>query len=116
VTGQELFISSAAVPSCIMCSRLVYSIMPGCIQKFPDWPPGTRELKMVQLSAKRCSCIAILWVSLVSFATITLCVTSQRVFIIVVISLSTQSGDFWIHPRIATCTYYVLVLFVPTGT
>jgi hypothetical protein len=32
---------------------------------------------MVQLSATRCSCIAILWVSLVSFASITLCVTSQ---------------------------------------
>jgi hypothetical protein len=34
---------------------------------------------MVQLSATRCSCIAILWVSLVSFAAITLCVASQRV-------------------------------------
>jgi hypothetical protein len=31
----------------------------------------------------------------VSFASITLCVASQRVFI----SLSTQSGNFWIHPR-----------------
>jgi hypothetical protein len=37
---------------------------------------------MVQFSATRCNCIAILWVSLVSFATITLCVTSQRVFIV----------------------------------
>jgi len=47
----------------------------------------------------------------VSFSAITLCVASQRVFIvvvvvvvvivvIVVISLSTQSGNFWIHPRI----------------
>jgi hypothetical protein len=36
-----------------------------------------RELKMVQLSATRCSCITILWVSLLSFATITLCVVSQ---------------------------------------
>jgi hypothetical protein len=34
---------------------------------------------MVQLSATRCSCIAILWVSIVSFAAITLCVVSQRV-------------------------------------
>jgi hypothetical protein len=34
---------------------------------------------MVQLSATRCSCIAILCVSLVSFAAITLCVASQRV-------------------------------------
>jgi hypothetical protein len=38
---------------------------------------------MVQLSATTCSCIVILWVSLVSFATITLYVASQRVFIVV---------------------------------
>jgi hypothetical protein len=38
---------------------------------------------MLQLSATRCSCIAILLVSLVSFAAITLCVASQRVFIVV---------------------------------
>jgi hypothetical protein len=43
-----------------------------------------RELQMVQLSATRCGCIAILWVSLVSFAAITLCVASQRVFVVVV--------------------------------
>jgi hypothetical protein len=42
-----------------------------------------QELKMVQLSATRCSYIAILWVSLVSFAATTLCVASQRVFIVV---------------------------------
>jgi hypothetical protein len=42
-----------------------------------------RELQMVQLSATRCSCIAILSVSLVSFAAISLCVASQRVFIVV---------------------------------
>jgi hypothetical protein len=59
-----------------------------------------RELQMLQLSATRCSCIAILWVSLVSFATITLCVATERVFIIVVGYFSTtQSGNFWIHPR-----------------
>jgi hypothetical protein len=44
-----------------------------------------RELQMVQLSTTRCSCIAILWVSLMSFAAITLCVASQRVFIVVVV-------------------------------
>jgi hypothetical protein len=42
-----------------------------------------RELQMVQLSAIKCSCVAILWASLVSFAAITLCVASQRVFIVV---------------------------------
>jgi hypothetical protein len=40
---------------------------------------------MVQLSATRCSCFAILWVTLVSFAAITLCVASERVFIVVVV-------------------------------
>jgi hypothetical protein len=44
-----------------------------------------RELQMVQLSATKCSCIAILSVTLMSFAAITLFVASQRVFIIVVI-------------------------------
>jgi hypothetical protein len=44
-----------------------------------------RELQMVQLFATSCNCIAILWVSLASFAVITLCVASQRVFIVVVV-------------------------------
>jgi hypothetical protein len=60
-----------------------------------------RELQMVQLSATRCSCIVILWVSLVSFDAISLCVASQRMFIIAVFSsLSTQSGNVWVHPCI----------------
>jgi hypothetical protein len=33
-------------------------------------------------SATRCSCIAILWASLVSFAAITLCVASQRMSVV----------------------------------
>jgi len=44
-----------------------------------------RELQMVQLSASKCSRIAILWVSLVSFATVTLSVASQQVFIVTVV-------------------------------
>jgi hypothetical protein len=44
-----------------------------------------RELQVLQLSATRCSCIAIFWVSLVSFAAITFCVASPRVFIFVVV-------------------------------
>jgi hypothetical protein len=62
---------------------------------------------MVQLSATRCICIAVLWVSLVSFAAISLCVASQRVFIAsVVYFVMTQSGNFWIHPRITTMNGY----------
>jgi len=63
-----------------------------------------REPQMVQLSAARRSCFGLLCVSLVSFATITLRVASWRVLIFVVVSLSTQSGKFWICPRIPTFT------------
>jgi hypothetical protein len=36
----------------------------------------------------------------VSFAAITLCVVSQRVFIVAIVYLvTTQSGNFWIHPH-----------------
>jgi hypothetical protein len=59
-----------------------------------------RELQMVQLSATRCNCIAILWVTLVSFAAIPLCIASQWVIPNVsVYFIMTQSGNFWIHPR-----------------
>jgi hypothetical protein len=54
----------------------------GCIRKFPDWSPGARTANFT--AATRCSCIAILWISLVCFAAITLCVDSQRMFIVVV--------------------------------
>jgi hypothetical protein len=43
------------------------------------------ELQVVELSATRCSFMAILWVSLGSFAAITLCVASQLVFIVIVV-------------------------------
>jgi len=62
----------------------------GCIQKFPDWTPEARTATG-KLSATRWSCIAIFLVSLVSCATITLCVASQLVFIIVGIYFFTDS-------------------------
>jgi hypothetical protein len=52
---------------------------------------------MIQLSATRCSCIAIFRVTLVSFAAVTLFVASQRMF--VVYFIMTQSGNFWIYPH-----------------
>jgi hypothetical protein len=59
-----------------------------------------RKLQMLELSATRCSCIAILWVSLVSFAAITLCVASQRVFVVVSLYfVISESGNFWMRPR-----------------
>jgi hypothetical protein len=41
-----------------------------------------REMQMIQLSATRCSCVGVLWASLVSFASITLCVASHPVFVV----------------------------------
>jgi hypothetical protein len=43
-----------------------------------------REMQMIKLFATRRSYISTLWVSLVSFAAINLCIASQRLFIIVV--------------------------------
>jgi len=57
-----------------------------------------RELQMIQLSATRCNCVAILWVSLMGFAAISLCVASQRA--VPNISVYFIIGKFWIHPRI----------------
>jgi hypothetical protein len=71
-------------------SKELVSEIGGCIQIFRTGHLE-RELKMVQLSATRCSCIAILSVSLVSSAAITLCVASKRV-IIVVYFVMTESG------------------------
>jgi hypothetical protein len=59
---------------------------------------------MVQLSATRCSCIAILRVSLVSFVAITLCVASQRVFVVVSVYFVIDSvGKLFVTP-----SYYVI--------
>jgi len=66
-----------------------------------------RELQMVQLFAIKCSCIAILWVSLLNFATITLCVASQRVF--GVDFVMTQSGNVWINPRISLPFFMIVI-------
>jgi hypothetical protein len=74
----------------------------GCTQKFPDWPPGAKTANGTELSATRCSCIAILCVSLVTFAAINLCVASQRVFIVISVYFFINSvRTFWIHLRTA---------------
>jgi hypothetical protein len=48
-----------------------------------------------------------------SFAAITLCVACHRVFIVVVVVVvvyfvTTQSGNFWIHPRMLLLVYFAL--------
>jgi hypothetical protein len=52
-----------------------------CIQKFPDWPLGARTTNGTPLCHQ--GRLYHLRVSPVSFAAITLCVASQRVFIVV---------------------------------
>jgi hypothetical protein len=126
-SGQWKFTESNEVPkfytSSLMCYFGLTDIEKGFCTQEDSSQRGTyesvsksfrtgrleRELQMVQLSATRCSCIAILWVGLVSFAAITLCVASQRVFIIIIIIIiivvyfvMTQSGNLWIHPHNAT--------------
>jgi hypothetical protein len=68
-------------PQSINCRTFKYTVYEGVSKSFRTgrlhW-----ELQVVQLSATRCSCITILWVSLVSFVAVTLCVASQRVFIV----------------------------------
>jgi hypothetical protein len=64
-----------------------------------------QELQILHLSSTMCCCIVSLWVSLASFAAITLCVASQRVFIVVYFVM-TQSGNFWIHPRIPKWAHF----------
>jgi hypothetical protein len=65
-------------------SSAEYCIYRGVSKSFRTGRLG-RELQMVQLSAIRCRCIAILWVSLASFISITLSVASQQVFIVIVV-------------------------------
>jgi hypothetical protein len=66
-----------------------------------------RELQMVQLYATKCSCIIILWVSVVSFASITLCIASQCVFTVVCYFVMESVRKFWIYSRnIIVDSYY----------
>jgi hypothetical protein len=55
---------------------------------------------MVQFSATRCSCIVILWASLVSFVIITFVLLLKECLLLwAYISLWTQFANFWIHLR-----------------
>jgi hypothetical protein len=58
------------------CSSTIEALYKG-VSKIYRTGQLERELQMAQLSVTMCSYIAILWVSLVSFAAITLCVASQ---------------------------------------
>jgi hypothetical protein len=69
-----LFVLNALRITCSMYEGVFKSFRTGRLE---------RELQIVQLSVTRFSCITSLWVSLVSFAAMTVCVASQRVFIVV---------------------------------
>jgi hypothetical protein len=70
-----------------------------------------RGIQMVQFSATMCSCITILWVSLVSFAAIALCVASQWVFIFVNVYFVIDS----VRKLLDTPSYVcMLTAFVPS--
>jgi len=48
----------------------------------------------------------------VSFAAKTLCVALQRVFVVVVVYfVTTQSGNFWTHPRIVSNIFIRSIVF-----
>jgi hypothetical protein len=87
VCVHELYGPLYTVRSLNVTAQIIHSVIwfpyEGVTESFR---PGRleRELQMVQFSATRCSCIAILLASLVSFAAVTLCVASQRAFIVVV--------------------------------
>jgi hypothetical protein len=70
-----------------------------CIQKFPDWPPGARSANGTALFHQ-----VQLYRPFVSQSNEfccynPLCCFSTRLLLLF-ISLSTQSGNFWIHPLI----------------
>jgi len=77
----RVYVTDYGTPSPKLRTKLQSSAREGVYKSFRTGRPE-RELQMVQLPATRCSCIAILWVSLVSFAAKTLFVASQRGLIV----------------------------------
>jgi hypothetical protein len=88
---------------CVWSKLLDYGqIYEGVSQSFQTDCPE-QELQMVQLSVTRCSCITILWVGLVSFATIILCVASQ---VFIVVSIDFIINSVW--KLLDTPSYFIL--------
>jgi hypothetical protein len=87
-----------------------------CIKKFPDWPPGARTVNGIAL----CQYVQLYnhFVSQYSeFCRHNPFVASQRLFIVVsVYFVMTQSGNFWIHPRVFLHSVIVLSLLYPGMT
>jgi hypothetical protein len=81
---------------CTFSDTYIFWQVRGYIQKFPNWLPGARTAN----GTSRCSCIAILWVSLVSLPPCPFELLHNECLLLLFISLSTQSGNFWIHTHI----------------
>jgi hypothetical protein len=74
----------------------------GCIQKFPDWPPGARTANGTALCHEVHLYRYFMSQSSEFCRHNPLCCFSTSVYCCFLISLSTQSGNFWIYPRIHT--------------
>jgi hypothetical protein len=79
----------------------------GCIQKFPDWPPGARTAN----GTAPCHQVQFYRYFVSQSSEVSRLVASQRVFVLFLlfISLSIQSGNFSIHPR-SFNDYWVAVI------
>jgi len=73
---RKYFLQGSVITSCPHSLLVLYK---GVSQSFRTGHLE-QQLQMVQLSATRCSCTTILWVSLLRFTAITLCVASQQVW------------------------------------
>jgi len=67
----------------------------GCSQKFPDWLPGVRTANGIVL----------LWVSLVSFAAITVCVASWVFDVVNLYFIIDSVQKLWTHPHTSFVPY-----------
>jgi hypothetical protein len=86
-----LYIILYSIHISVMRPRVIGNNAHGGVSKSFRTGRLERELQVVQFSASRRSCIAILWFSLASFAVIILCVASQLVFIVAVVCLVIDS-------------------------
>jgi hypothetical protein len=85
----------------------------GCIQKFPDWPPGARTANGTALCHQMQLSRYFVSQSSEFCRHNPLCCFSTSVYLLLLfISLSTQSGNFLIHPRMYVCMYVCMCVYV----
>jgi hypothetical protein len=77
-TEEPSLLSLSLIKNCTLFSLYSFFTYSDNIRVYPE----VSGLAACSENCKWCNCIAILWATLVSFAAITLCVSSQRVFIV----------------------------------